>query len=131
MPGITLAGAGRGAAPFVQRNIWLCKARENPGRLNYSTGGYGSPHYLATITLFHHAGLPRNIAAHVPFCRAPALMALGNAQFMITSRTSRAACNSTRGVGIAACIQRHRDERGNLALPAQSLRRTRRNLTPR
>jgi tripartite-type tricarboxylate transporter receptor subunit TctC len=101
MPGITLAGAGRGAAPFVQRNIWLCKARENPGRLNYSTGGYGSPHYLATITLFHHAGLPQNIAAHVPFAGlAPALMALlsGNAQFMITSRTSLAACNSTRGM---------------------------------
>ena len=62
--------------------------REQPGRLNYSTGGYGSPHHLATMTLFHRAGLPQNIAVHVPFAGlAPALMALlaGNAQFMITS----------------------------------------------
>jgi tripartite-type tricarboxylate transporter receptor subunit TctC len=62
--------------------------RKKPGQLNYSTGGYGSPHHLATITLFHRAGLPQNIAVHVPFAGlAPALMALlgGNAQFMITS----------------------------------------------
>ena len=62
--------------------------REKPGQLNYSTGGYGSPHHLATMTLFHRAGLPQNIAVHVPFAGlAPALMALlaGNAQFMITS----------------------------------------------
>ncbi len=59
-----------------------------PGQLNYSTGGYGSPHHLATMTLFHRAGLPQNIAMHVPFAGlAPALMALlgGNVQFMITS----------------------------------------------
>jgi tripartite-type tricarboxylate transporter receptor subunit TctC len=40
------------------------------------------------MTLFHRAGLPQNIAVHVPFAGlAPALMALlaGNAQFMITS----------------------------------------------
>jgi tripartite-type tricarboxylate transporter receptor subunit TctC len=62
--------------------------REQPGRLNYSTGGYGSPHHLATMTLFYRAGLPQTIAVHVPFAGlAPALMALlsGNAQFMITS----------------------------------------------
>jgi tripartite-type tricarboxylate transporter receptor subunit TctC len=62
--------------------------REQPGRLNYSTGGYGSPHHLATMTLFYRAGLPQNIAVHVPFAGlGPALMALlgGNAQFMITS----------------------------------------------
>jgi hypothetical protein len=29
--------------------------REQPGRLNYSTGGYGSPHHLATMTLFYRA----------------------------------------------------------------------------
>jgi tripartite-type tricarboxylate transporter receptor subunit TctC len=61
---------------------------ERPGQLNYSTGGYGSPHHLATMTLFHRAGLPQNIAVHVPFAGlAPALMALlgGNVQFMITS----------------------------------------------
>ena len=62
--------------------------RDRPGQLNYSTGGYGSPHHLATITLFQRAGLPHNVAVHVPFAGlAPALMALlgGNAQFMITS----------------------------------------------
>jgi tripartite-type tricarboxylate transporter receptor subunit TctC len=62
--------------------------REQPGRLNYSTGGYGSPHHLATMTLFYRAGLPQTVAVHVPFAGlAPALMALlsGNAQFMITS----------------------------------------------
>jgi tripartite-type tricarboxylate transporter receptor subunit TctC len=62
--------------------------RTKPGQLNYSTGGYGSPHHLATMTLFHRAGLPQNIAVHVPFAGlAPALMALlaGNVQFMITS----------------------------------------------
>src|SRR5262249_36657478 len=68
--------------------------RAKPGQLNYSTGGYGSPHPLATLTLFHRAGLPQNIAVHVPFAGlAPALMALlaGNAQFMITSRSGDAA----------------------------------------
>jgi tripartite-type tricarboxylate transporter receptor subunit TctC len=62
--------------------------RERPGQLNYSTGGYGSPHHLATMTLFHRAGLPQNIAVHVPFAGlAPALTALlaGNVQFMIAS----------------------------------------------
>src|SRR6266849_6914096 len=62
--------------------------RTKPGQLNYSTGGYGSPHHLATMTLFHRAGLPQNAAVHVPFAGLPpALMALlsGNAQFMITS----------------------------------------------
>jgi tripartite-type tricarboxylate transporter receptor subunit TctC len=62
--------------------------RDRPGQLNFSTGGYGSPHHLATITLFQRAGLPQNVAVHVPFAGlAPALMALlgGNVQFMITS----------------------------------------------
>ncbi|HZC78738.1 MAG TPA: tripartite tricarboxylate transporter substrate binding protein, partial [Ktedonobacterales bacterium] len=62
--------------------------RNRPGQLNFSTGGYGSPHHLATMTMFHRAGLPPNIAVHLPFARLPpALMALlsGNAQFMITS----------------------------------------------
>ena len=62
--------------------------REKPGQLNYSTGGYGSPHHLATMTLFHRAALPQSIAVHVPFAGlAPALTALlaGNVQFMITS----------------------------------------------
>ncbi|HET7021645.1 MAG TPA: tripartite tricarboxylate transporter substrate binding protein, partial [Xanthobacteraceae bacterium] len=36
--------------------------RHKPGQLNFSTGGYGSPHHLATMTMFHRAGLPPNIA---------------------------------------------------------------------
>jgi len=66
----------------------IAMMRDKPGQLNYSTGGYGSPHHLATMTLFHRAALPQNIAVHVPFAGlAPALMALldGNVQFMITS----------------------------------------------
>ena len=66
----------------------IAMMRDRPGQLNYSTGGYGSPHHLATITLFQRAGLPHDVAVHVPFAGlAPALMALlgGNAQFMITS----------------------------------------------
>jgi tripartite-type tricarboxylate transporter receptor subunit TctC len=62
--------------------------RDRPGQLNFSTGGYGSPHHLATMTMFYRAGLPPNIAVHLPFAGLPpALMALlsGNAQFMITS----------------------------------------------
>ena len=62
--------------------------REKPGQLNYSTGGYGSQHHLATVTLFQRAGLPQNAAVHVPFAGlAPALMSLigGSVQFM-TSR---------------------------------------------
>ena len=66
----------------------IAMLRAKPGQLNYSTGGYGSPHHLATMTLFHRAALPQDIAVHVPFAGlAPALMALlaGNVQFMITS----------------------------------------------
>jgi tripartite-type tricarboxylate transporter receptor subunit TctC len=62
--------------------------RDKPGRLNYSTGGYGSQHHLATVTLFQRAGLPQNAAVHVPFTGlAPALMSLlgGSVQFMISS----------------------------------------------
>src|SRR5205814_3149874 len=66
----------------------IARMRGRPGELNFSTGGYGSPHHLATMTLFHRAGLPQNIAVHVPFAGlAPALTALlaGHVQFMITS----------------------------------------------
>jgi tripartite-type tricarboxylate transporter receptor subunit TctC len=62
--------------------------RDRPGQLNYATGGFGSPHYLATMTLFYRAGLPRNSAVHVPFNGlVPALTSVlaGNAQFMIGS----------------------------------------------
>jgi tripartite-type tricarboxylate transporter receptor subunit TctC len=62
--------------------------RDKPGQLNFSTGGYGSPHHLATVTLLQRAGLPLNIAVHVPFAGlAPAFTALlaGNVQFLIGS----------------------------------------------
>ncbi len=62
--------------------------RDRPGQLNFATGGFGSPHYLATMTLFHRAGLPRDAAVHVPFGGlGPALTSVlaGNAQFMIGS----------------------------------------------
>src|SRR5205814_3266538 len=66
----------------------IAMLRQQPGRLNFSTGGYGSPHHLATMSLFQRARLPQNAAVHVPFAGlAPALMALlaGNVQFMITT----------------------------------------------
>jgi tripartite-type tricarboxylate transporter receptor subunit TctC len=62
--------------------------RSKPGQLNYSSGGYGSQHHLAAVTLFQRAGLPQTIAVHVPHAGlAPALMSLlgGNVQFMISS----------------------------------------------
>jgi tripartite-type tricarboxylate transporter receptor subunit TctC len=62
--------------------------RDKPGQLNYSTGGYGSQHHLATVTLLQRAGLPQNAAVHVPFAGlAPALTALlaGSVQFMTSS----------------------------------------------
>jgi tripartite-type tricarboxylate transporter receptor subunit TctC len=82
--------------------------RDKPGGLNYSTGGYGSPHYLATMTLFHRAALPQNIAVHVPFAGlAPALMALlaGDVQFMIASTgaaTAHIASGKLRALAITS-----------------------------
>ena len=78
----------RGELPVRSVGQLLEMVRNRPGQLNFSTGGYGSPHHLATMTMFHRAGLPPNIAVHLPFAGLPpALMALlsGNAQFMITS----------------------------------------------
>ena len=62
--------------------------RDKPGALTYSSGGFGSPQHLATVTMFQRAGLPRDIAVHLPFGGlGPALMALiaGNSQFMFVS----------------------------------------------
>jgi tripartite-type tricarboxylate transporter receptor subunit TctC len=62
--------------------------RGKPGALTYSSGGYGSPQHLATVTMFQRAGLARDVAVHLPFAGlGPALMALlaGNAQFMFVS----------------------------------------------
>jgi tripartite-type tricarboxylate transporter receptor subunit TctC len=80
--------------------------RDKPGLLAYSTGGYGSPHYLATMTLFHRAGLARDIAVHVPFAGlAPALTALlgGSVQFMIGS-TGAASAHIASGKLLALAI---------------------------
>jgi tripartite-type tricarboxylate transporter receptor subunit TctC len=62
--------------------------RQKHGEITYSSGGFGSPHHLATVTMFQRAGLPRDVAVHLPFGGlGPALMALiaGNAQFMFVS----------------------------------------------
>src|SRR5207247_3230021 len=45
--------------------------REKPGRLYYSTGGYGPPHHLATVPLLHRAGVRQHPAAHRPPPRLP------------------------------------------------------------
>jgi tripartite-type tricarboxylate transporter receptor subunit TctC len=66
--------------------IALLRAR--PGRLVYSSGGFGSQQHLAAVTMFQRAGLPREVAVHLPFAGlAPALTALvaGNADFMFVS----------------------------------------------
>src|SRR5437870_9670181 len=39
--------------------------REKPGGLNDSTGGYGWPHHLASVTLVQLVGLPPNAAVQV------------------------------------------------------------------
>ncbi len=73
-------------AHSVAEFIDLLKKR--PGELNYSTGGPSSQHFLATSLLFQRAGLPPNIAVHVPFPGiAPAFTGLltGTTQFMIAS----------------------------------------------
>jgi tripartite-type tricarboxylate transporter receptor subunit TctC len=62
--------------------------RDKPGALTYSSGGFGSPQHLATVTMFQRAGLPRDVAVHLPFAGlGPALMALisGNSQFMFVT----------------------------------------------
>ena len=62
--------------------------RDKPGALTYSSGGFGSPQHLATVTMFQRAGLSRDVAVHLPFGGlGPALMALiaGNSQFMFVS----------------------------------------------
>jgi tripartite-type tricarboxylate transporter receptor subunit TctC len=88
MADATLVLLVRDELPVRSVGQLLEMVRNRPGQLNFSTGGYGSPHHLATMTMFHRAGLPPNIAVHLPFAGLPpALMALlsGNAQFMITS----------------------------------------------
>ena len=92
----------------------IAMLREKPGQLNYSTGGYGSQHHLAAVTMFHRAGLPQNAAVHVPFAGlAPALMALigGNVQFMFTSTgaaTQHIASGKLRALAISSLTRSSR-----------------------
>jgi tripartite-type tricarboxylate transporter receptor subunit TctC len=62
--------------------------KQNPGKYNYGSGGFGTQHHLATAMLLDQARLPANIATHVPAQGlAPAITDLlaGNVQFMISS----------------------------------------------
>jgi tripartite-type tricarboxylate transporter receptor subunit TctC len=94
--------------PVRSLSEFIALLREKPGQLNYSTGGYGSQHHLAAVTMFHRAGLPQNAAVHVPFAGlAPALMALigGNVQFMFTSTgaaTQHIASGKLRALAISS-----------------------------
>jgi tripartite-type tricarboxylate transporter receptor subunit TctC len=62
--------------------------RKQPGKLNYGSGGFGTQHHLAAAMLLDKAGLPPNIATHVP-SRGLALaitdMLAGSVQFIISS----------------------------------------------
>lgn len=73
-------------ASSVAEMVALLKAQ--PGKLNFGSGGHSSQHFFATAMFFHRAGLPHDIAAHVPFPgMAPALQALlaGSFDFMFGS----------------------------------------------
>ena len=74
------------AVKTVSDLVGMLKAQ--PGRLNFGSGGHSSMHFFATAMLFQRAGLPSDIAAHVPFPgMAPALQALlsGSFDFMFGS----------------------------------------------
>jgi tripartite-type tricarboxylate transporter receptor subunit TctC len=72
------------------RNIaeFLDLLRKRPGQLNYGSGGFGTQHHLAAAMLLDQAGLPPDIATHVP-SRGQALaitdMLAGSVQFIISS----------------------------------------------
>ena len=62
--------------------------RKQPGKLNYGSGGVGTQHHLAAAMLLDQAGLPPDIATHVP-SRGQAFaitdMLAGSVQFIISS----------------------------------------------
>ena len=62
--------------------------RKHAGQFNYGSGGFGTQHHLAAAMLLNQAGLPPNIATHVP-SRGLALaitdMLAGSVQFIISS----------------------------------------------
>jgi tripartite-type tricarboxylate transporter receptor subunit TctC len=62
--------------------------KKNPDKYNYGSGGFGTQHHLAVAMMLHQAGLPLNIAAHVP-AQGLALaindLLTGSTQFIISS----------------------------------------------
>ena len=62
--------------------------RQQPGQLNYGSGGFGTQHHLAAAMLLDRAGLRPDVATHVP-SRGLALaitdMLTGSIQFIISS----------------------------------------------
>ena len=67
---------------------FIALLKERPGKLNYGSGGTSSQHFFATAMLLQRAGLPLDIAAHVPYPGiAPALLSLlaGTVDFMFGS----------------------------------------------
>jgi tripartite-type tricarboxylate transporter receptor subunit TctC len=78
----------RDEVPARSLKEFLDLLKDRPGTLNFSSAGQISQNYLAAAMLFQRAGLPANIALHVPYPGiAPAITALlsGTVQFMITS----------------------------------------------
>jgi tripartite-type tricarboxylate transporter receptor subunit TctC len=78
----------RDEVPARSLREFLDLLKDRPGTLNFSSAGLLSQNYLAAAMLFQRAGLPGNIALHVPYPGiAPAVTALlsGTVQFMITS----------------------------------------------
>jgi tripartite-type tricarboxylate transporter receptor subunit TctC len=78
----------RDEVPAHSLKEFLDVLKDRPGKLNYSSAGPLSQNYLAAIMLFQRAGLPANVAFHVPYAGiAPGIAALlsGTVQFMITS----------------------------------------------
>ncbi|MEA3026330.1 MAG: hypothetical protein QOF91_1615 [Alphaproteobacteria bacterium] len=78
----------RDEVPARSLKEFLDLLKDRPGTLNFSSAGLLSQNYLAAAMLFQRAGLPANVALHVPYPGiAPAVTALisGTVQFMITS----------------------------------------------
>jgi tripartite-type tricarboxylate transporter receptor subunit TctC len=78
----------RSELPARNMPEFLDLLRKQPGQLNYGSGGHGTQHHLAAAMLFDQAGLPPDIATHVP-SRGQALaitdMLAGSVQFIISS----------------------------------------------
>jgi tripartite-type tricarboxylate transporter receptor subunit TctC len=96
--------------------------RKNPGKYNYASGGYASQHHLASSMMLYKAGLPQDIAAHVPFLGlAPAVASLvaGDVQFMFTTTGAVAQFIETGKLRAIAVSSRSRSRRMP-SIPAMS-----------